>query len=93
MKIPRLIPLWFDEEMVAGPQAGFQGGFDARNQLDLLLPAGVVVVADQITVAVQKKGGMARHRPSQPNLPTIAREWKGGLTEGAGGVEPTLIQA
>jgi hypothetical protein len=53
----------------------------------------VVVVADEVTVAVEEKGGMAGHRPSQPNLPTIAREWKGGLTEGAGGVEPTLIQA
>jgi hypothetical protein len=53
----------------------------------------MVMVADEVTVAIEEKGGMAGHPASQTNLPTIAREWKGGLTEGARGVEPTLIQA
>jgi hypothetical protein len=53
----------------------------------------MVVVADEVTVTIEEKGGMAGHKASQTNPPTIAREWKGGLTEGAGGVEPTLIPA
>jgi hypothetical protein len=74
-------------------EAGLQGGLHPRNQLNLFLPAGMVVVADQVTVSIEEKGRMAGHQASQTNPPTIAREWKGGLTEGAGGVEPTLIQA
>jgi len=52
-----------DEKPVPGLKAGLQGGFNARDELDLLLPTGVVVVADQVAVAVEEKGGMAGHRP------------------------------
>jgi hypothetical protein len=53
----------------------------------------VVVIADEIAVAIEEKSGVAGHASSQTKPPPIAREWKGGLTEGAGGVEPTLIPA
>jgi hypothetical protein len=61
--------------------------------MDLIGPMGMMVVVDNGAISVKEKGRVTGHTPKEAPSPFNARISKGGLTEGLGGVEPTLNPA